>query len=161
MSEHILIAYYSWSGNTRRVAQRIHEITRGTIFEILPLEPYPDNYTEILSRAQVEIREQFKPKLKSSIDNIDKYGKVFIGSSNWWNTIVPPVASFLTKYDFTGKTIVPFCTHGGGGQGRIVNTITGLCPYSTVSDCMECYGCGSGLNLSTIHEWIKNAGIVI
>lgn len=156
MSEHILIAYYSWSGNTRRVAQKIHEITRGTIFEILPLELYPDNYAEVLSRAKVEIRKQFKPKLKSSIDNIDKYGKVFIGSPNWWNTIAPPVASFLTKYVFTGKIIVPFCTHGGGGQGSMVQTIRNLCPDSKIVGCIEIYGNGSDLNINSLSTLLKS-----
>lgn len=159
MSENILIAYYSWSGNTRKVAERIHEITGGTMIGISPEEPYPEDYNKVVDQAKKEIRNGFRPVLKSSIDNIDKYSKIFIGSPNWWKTIAPPVASFLSEHDFTGKTILPFCTHGGGGQGNIRNDIARLCPGSLVSECIEIYGSQSEIDLRILSEWLKNAGI--
>lgn len=156
MSKNILIAYYSWSGNTRKVAEKIHEITGGTIHEISPRAPYPGDYNEVVNQAKKEISNGFRPALKSSIGNIDAYGRIFIGSPNWWSTIAPPVATFLDEHDFKGMLIFPFCTHGGGGQGSIVNAIAGLCPNSTVSDCLEIYGSGAGMNLNTISEWLNS-----
>jgi len=161
MSENILIAYYSWSGNTRKIAEMIHEMAGGEIIEICPKVPYPDEYNKVVNQAKKEIRDGFRPALKPFIGNIDTYNRIFVGSPNWWNTIAPPVASFLEEHDFTGKIIIPFCTHGGGGPGSIVNAITRLCPYSTVSDCMEFHGSGSSINRSTLSAWIKNAEIAI
>ncbi|HON80418.1 MAG TPA: flavodoxin [Spirochaetota bacterium] len=161
MSENILIAYYSWSGNTRKMAAMIHEITGGEIIEICPQVPYPGVYNEVVNQAKKEIRNGFRPVLKPSVDTIDAYGIVFVGSPNWWSTIAPPVAAFLEEHDFSGKRVIPFCTHGGGGQGRIANAVTELCPHSAVADCMEIYGSGSGLNRGTLAGWIKNAGIAV
>ena len=161
MAENILVAYYSWSGNTRRIAEMIHEMTGCDIIEIHPQVPYPDDYNEVVNQAKKEIKDGFRPALKPSIGNIDAYNRIFVGSPNWLNTIAPPVATFLAEHDFTGKLIIPFCTHGGGGQGSIVNAITRLCPHSTISDCMEIYGSGSGINRSTLSAWLKNAGIAI
>jgi len=140
--KNILIVYYSWSGNTRKVAEKIHEITGGTIFEISPLADYPGEYNKVVNQAKAEIKEGFRPLLKSSPDNIDAYDRIFTGSPNWWSTIAPPVATFLSGYDFSGKIILPFCTHGGGGQGKIVNDIAKLCPDSLISGCLEIYGNG-------------------
>jgi len=159
MSENTLITYYSWSGNTGKIAGMIHQVAGGEIIEICPKVPYPNEYNKVLNQAKKEIREGFKPELKPSIGNIDTFDRIFVGSPNWWSTIAPPVASFLEGHDFAGKLIVPFCTHGGGGQGSIVDAITRLCPSSKVSDCMEFYGSGSSIDRNTISAWIKNAKI--
>lgn len=154
MSDSILIAYYSWSGNTRNLAQKIHQITGGTIIEINPQVPYPGDYSMTVNQAKKEIRNGFRPAIDSSLDNIDAYNKIFIGSPNWCNTMAPPVAAFLAQHDFTGKTILPFCTHGGGGQGRIKNDIAGLCPDSIVTECLEMYG--SRIDHRILSQWLKN-----
>jgi flavodoxin len=159
MSEHILVAYYSWSGNTRRIAEKIHDVLGGEIHEIQPRVTYPKDYNLTLDRAKTEIRDGSKPELDSKLDDITLYRTVFIGSPNWWSTIAPPVAAFLSEYDLSEKKIVPFCTHGGGGQGRIVREITGLCPRSTVLDCFAAYGNGADNTDAKVSAWLESIGI--
>ncbi len=160
MLEKILIAYYSWSGNTRSIAGKIREITGGDIIEIVPAVPYPDDYTGVVNQAKKEISEGFRPELETFTGSIDDYSRIFIGSPNWWNTVAPPVAGFLGKHDLTGKTIFPFCTHGGGGQGKIAVDIARLCPDAYVSDCMSINGSGSGAEIKSLSEWLlRNTAI--
>ncbi len=141
MLEKILIVYYSWSGNTRSVAEKIREITGGDIIEIVPALPYPEDYNEVVNQAKKEIREGFRPELETIIGRVDEYSRIFIGSPNWWNTVAPPVASFLAEHDLTGKTIFPFCTHGGGGREKspvilpayvLTPMFQIVCPYMAV-----------------------------
>jgi hypothetical protein len=82
---------------------------------------------------------------------------VFIGSPNWWDTIAPPVATFLSEYDLSGKTIVPFCTHGGGGLGRIGRDIARLCSQSTVLSSFEIYGSGGGSAQARVSAWLSSS----
>lgn len=160
MSEKRLTVYYSWSGNTRKTAEMIHEMAGGEIIEICPRVPYPREYSRVLNQVKTEIKNGFRPELEPSIGSIEPYSSIFVGSPNWWNTIAPPVASFLKEHDFTGKRLLPFCTHGGGGGGRMADTIAELCPSAAVLDCMEFYGSGSGPDRSVLTEWIQHAGIV-
>jgi flavodoxin len=118
MAGHVLVAYFSRSGNTRRIANLIQRQVGGTLYEIQPEEPYPDSYHAAVDQAKVEIQAGYKPALRSRLDDTESYDTVFVGSPNWWDTIAPPVATFLSENDLSGKTIVPFCTHGGGGLGR-------------------------------------------
>ena len=78
---------------------------------------------------------------------------------NWWNTIAPPVATFLSEYDLAGKTIVPFCTHGGGGLGNIGKDIAKLCPQSTVLSSLEIYGSGGVGAQASVRAWLSRVGI--
>lgn len=158
MGKNILIAYFSWSGNTRKIAELIHRETGGTIFEIQPEKPYPSSYNATVEQAKREIQQGYKPPLKTKLDSIELYDTVFIGSPNWWSTIAPPVATFLSEYDFSGKSIVPFCSHGGGGQGRVVRDIVKLCPKSNVLEPFIVHGGGTGDIQSKISEWLHKIG---
>jgi flavodoxin len=142
MAGHVLVAYFSRSGNTRKIANLIHQQVGGTLHKIQPEEPYPDSYNATVDQAKVEIQAGYKPALRSKLDDIESYDTVFAGSPNWWNTIAPPVATFLSQHDLSGKTIVPFCTHGGGGSGRVGRDIANLCPQSAVPSSFEIYGSG-------------------
>ncbi|MEM2930811.1 MAG: flavodoxin [Thermoproteota archaeon] len=106
-----LIVYYSWSGNTRRIARIIHKLVSGDIVELEPVNPYPQSYNATVEQAKREIQSGYKPPLKTKIDNIEHYEIIFIGSPNWWGSLAPPVASFLSQYDLSGKTIIPFCPY--------------------------------------------------
>ncbi len=114
----VLIAYYSWSpdGNTRYAAQQIQKATGGTLFEIKPKAAYLSEYRACVDQAKKECREGFKPELAATVEDFKKYDVIFIGSPNWWGTMAPPVLTFLTSQDFTGKKVIPFFTHGGGGM---------------------------------------------
>lgn len=128
----ILITYYSRSGNTLKIAELIKLEIGGTLHEIHPQKPYPPDNNVIVEQAKQEIRTGYKPPLKSMIETIDLYDVIYIGSPIWWGTMAPPMASFLSKNTFSDKTILPFCTHGGGGSGTFENDIARLCPHAKV-----------------------------
>ncbi|HBC91494.1 MAG TPA: flavodoxin, partial [Pelotomaculum sp.] len=131
-AENILIAYFSRTGNTREIASQIHERVGGDIFEIVPVDPYPTDYDTVVDQAKQELEQGYRPPLKTKVENMDSYQVVYLGYPNWWGTIPMAVATFLESYDFSGKTIVPFCTHEGSRLGRSVEDITELCPQSTI-----------------------------
>lgn len=160
MSKNILIAYFSWSGNVRKIADLIHREIGGTVFEIQPKESYPNSYNATVEQAKKEIQQGYKPPLKAKVDNFELYDTIFVGSPNWWSTIAPPVATFLSEYDFSEKTIVPFCSHGGGGQGKIVKDIAKLCPKSKVLDIFAIYGGGTGDIQAKVSEWLRKLGFI-
>lgn len=127
----ILIACYSWGGNTRTAAEMIRQATGGTLFEIKPAKPYPTEYRRCTEVAKQEINAGFRPELAAEID-LKKYDVIFVGSPNWWGTMAPPVATFLTTHDLKGKTVIPFFTHGGGGMQRCEADVRKLCGKSNV-----------------------------
>jgi flavodoxin len=155
MAEHILIAYFSHSGNTRKIAHLIQQEVGGTLHEIQPEAPYPNAYNATVEQAKKEIQAGYKPALRSTLDHIESYDTIFVGSPNWWSTIAPPVATFLSDCDVSGKTIVPFCTHGGGGLGRIAQDIAKLCPRSTVLSSFTVYGSGTGNVQAEVSAWLR------
>ena len=114
----ILIAYFSWSGNTEQVARIIQQETGGDLFEIATATPYTDDYNELLDIAQQEQAEGARPELAGQVENWDSYDVVFVGYPNWWSDAPMAVYAFLESYDFTGKTLVPFNTSSSGGFGR-------------------------------------------
>jgi len=150
-----LIVYYSRSGNTRKIAGLIQQEVGGTLHEIQPEAPYPRSYDATVDQAKREIQAGYKPALKSDLDSVEAYDTVFVGSPNWWNTIAPPVATFLSEHDLSGKTVVPFCTHGGGGLGRIGQDIARLCPQSTILSSFEIYGGGTGNVQAKVSAWLR------
>ena len=127
----ILIAYYSWSGNTRFAAEQIQKLTGGTLFEIKPAKAYPSDYGACVDQAKKECRDEFKPELATKVDDFSKYDVIFVGTPNWWSTMAPPVRSFLAGYDFSGKTVIPFVTHGGGGMAHCERDMRKVCPKAT------------------------------
>ncbi len=127
----ILVAYYSWSGHTKMAAERIQEATGGTLYEIKPVDPYSTAYRACTEQAKKEIEAGFRPQLQGAVD-FGAYDVVFVGSPNWWSTIAPPVASFLAGGDLSGKTVVPFVTHGGGGMAGCERAVREACPKANV-----------------------------
>ena len=124
----ILIAYYSWSGNTRFAAEQIQKLTGGRLFEIKPVKAYPSDYSAYVDQAKQECRQEFKPELAVKAEEFAKYDVIFVGTPNWWSTMAPPVRSFLSAYDFSGKTVIPFVTHGGGGMADCERDMRKACP---------------------------------
>ena len=128
----MLVAYFSHTGNTRAIAREIQEATGADVFEIVPANPYPASYGDVLARGRQELKDNIMPELKSEAPNLASYDVVFVGSPNWFNTVVPPVMTFLSARDFAGKTIVPFMTHGGGGLGKSQQDLQRLAPGATL-----------------------------
>jgi flavodoxin len=155
----ILVAYFSHSGNTRVIAHQIHERVGGDIFEIVPVDPYPRDYDEVVEQARKELNEKYRPKLKTKVENMKSYNVVFVGHPNWWGTIPRPVASFLSEYDFSGKTIAPFCTHEGSGLGRSVTDIRELCPRSTILEGLTVRGSDVKNARNEVSGWLRELGL--
>ena len=153
----ILIAYYSYSGNTRHIAERIQELTSGSIFEIEPVKAYPTGYNACVAQAKTECTSHFKPELKETVKNINQYKVIFIGTPNWWHTMAPPVLSFIANNNLSGKTIVPFITHGGGGMARCESDIIKACPDSDFSAAIALYGSSLSNNNTTLTNWLNES----
>jgi len=131
-----LVVYYSHTGNTSEMAMQIKNATGADIFEIVPRDPYPADIDECATQARKEMSQGYKPPLKTLLDNIDQYDTIFVGSPCWWATIACPVTTFLSSYDFTGKNIVPFMTHGGSQLGHSVEDMKKMPPirlYKSIS----------------------------
>jgi flavodoxin len=154
MKRPALTAYFSHSGNTRIIANRIHEIAGGDIFEIVSVDPYPQEYNAVVEQARKELDQNYMPPLKTKAENMNSYDLVFIGYPNWWGTIPRPVAVFLSEYDLSGKTIAPFCTHEGSGSGRSVADIEKLCPGSTVLNGLAVRGSIVKNSRENISNWL-------
>ena len=119
----VLIAYFSWSGNTEQVAQIIQRETGGDLFEITPATPYTDDYNELLDVAQREQADNARPELAGQVENWEQYDTVFVGYPNWWSDAPMAVYTFTESYDWSGKTLIPFNTSASGGFG---NSLAGL-----------------------------------
>lgn len=154
-----LIVYYSWSGNTRRVAQ---EIARQTGFDVVELElerPYSTDYNTVLEEAQRDQNAQARPALATTFPDMERYGTVFVGYPNWWASIPMPIATFLESYDFAGKRIMPFSSNGGGGLGQSVSAISKLAPEATVTDGLSIYYSGGSSLSSDVAAWLEANGV--
>jgi flavodoxin len=159
-SPKILVAYYSWGGNTRAVAQQIQSLTEADIFEIKPITPYPEDYNECVKQARKEIDDSYKPELSGTVENIAQYDIIFVGSPNWWSTIAPPVATFLTNSDLSGKTVIPFCTHGGGRQANLFKDIAKLCPHSTTKKGFVVDGSTARRAKPDVKKWLQEVEVI-
>ena len=154
MEHNLLIAYYSHSGNTEKIAELICGETGGMLFKIEPAAPYPASYDAVVAQAKKEISAGFRPALLEKGANTADYDTIFIGTPNWWSTMAPPVASFLSENDLSGKTVVPFCTPGGGGLAGIARDIEALCPRSIVKKAFSVYGNGSARAETEVAAWL-------
>lgn len=155
----LLVAYFSWSGNTRGIAEEIARQTGANLFEITMMEPYSSDYNEVLRQAQQAQRRQDRPPLASRVENFSYYQVILLGYPNWWASIPMPIASFLESYDFAGKRILPFCSHGGGRMGQSISAITKLVPEADISDPLSVRYSGGGSLSSDITAWLEQNGI--
>ena len=151
----MLVAYYSWSGNTREVARQIQKATGADLFEIVPATAYPDGYRAVVEQAKKEIKAGIHPELKTNLAGVADYDVVFVGSPNWWSTIAPPVATFLASHDWSGKTIVPFMTHEGTRMGHTVKDIQKLCPGAIVRDGLPIRGGQVHEAQKQVEDWVN------
>ncbi len=110
----VLVIYYSLTGNTRSIAERIQEKTGSDVFEIETVKDYPTAYSEIVEEAKRELETGELPALKKSPPDMSSYDLILVGSPVWWYTVSTPVMSFLNQADFAGKKVSAFFTHEGG-----------------------------------------------
>lgn len=121
-------------GNTQYVAQVIQKAVGGDLFRIETTQQYPLEHEPLVDQASDEKAAAARPELSTHIENLDQYDTILIGYPNWWADLPMPLYTFLEEYDFNGKTIIPFVTHGGSRASRTVETIAKLQPNATVWD---------------------------
>jgi len=158
MENDILITYYSWHGNTKRVAELIEHQTGGKLFEIEPAQPYTTDYGATVAQAKKGIWAGFRPELKA-LPEITSYPVMFLGTPIWWHTMAPPLAAFVDRFDLNGKTVVPFHTHGGGGVGSFEKDIARMCPNSTVKEGFGANNSGGSETVVQIGSWLSSIGL--
>lgn len=152
----ILIAYFSYSGNTENAAEIIREKTGADLFEITMENPYSGNIYEV---SQYDLMHEIHPALSSHVENMGQYDVILLGYPTWWATMPMPVYSFLEEYDFSGKTIVSFSSHGGTMFGDSVSDLSKMVPDAYVGIGFEFnYSGGSGLS-DEISQWLAASGI--
>lgn len=133
----ILVAYFSLAGeqygvgvieegNTSIIAKMIAEQTGADIFEIEAVNAYPETHSELLDVSRKEMSDNARPEIVGTVENMEDYDTVFIGFPNWWGDMPMIVYNFLESYDFSGKTVIPFCTHGGSGLSGTESTIADI-----------------------------------
>lgn len=148
-----LIVYYSYSGITRRLAEDIALITDGNLRELKPQKPYSFSYNTAVKEARAEIEKGYCPPLLQGAEPIEDTDVIFVGSPNWLKTFAPPVLSFLRSVNLSGKTIIPFCTHGGGGFGRMIEDYKRECKNSIIKDGIALRG---DYNFDELEKWLEN-----
>lgn len=124
----ILVAYFSWGGNTEHVAEYIASLTGGTLFRIEPENPYPVAYKPCTEVAKIEKEADFRPAIKHRVEGWEDYDTVFIGCPVWWWTAPMIINTFAESYDFKGKTVVPFCTYAATYRDETLARIVELTP---------------------------------
>ncbi len=141
-------------GNTEIVAGMIQEITGCDMFHIQAINEYPVDYTKCTEVAQDELRANDRPELTQQVNNMDDYYIVFLGYPNWWGTMPMPVFTFLEEYNFSGKTIIPFCTHEGSGLGHSERDIEQLCEKATVLKGLSIHGTSATSAKNSVANWL-------
>lgn len=155
----VLIAYFSWGGNTRGIAEEIQRQTGADLFEITLVNPYSDDYNTVLDEAQRDQNEQARPELAGHVENMEQYDTILLGYPNWWASIPMPIASFLEEYDFSGKTILPFCSHGGGRFGQSLTAIAKLAPDAAMGEALSIHYSGGSSMPDDVRNWLAASGI--
>ena len=146
----VLIAYFSHTGNTEEVAQMIAEYTGGTLAEIQRAVEYGDLQEE----AEVEILDGVHPEITVSVDSIAEYDTIFVGYPIWWDEAPAMIATFLAENDFSGKTIIPFCTSSSDDIGNSLHILSELCPDAKIAEGL------TANDLNDIEPWIQRLGLM-
>lgn len=148
-------------GNTQYVAQVIAENTGADLFRIEAETPYPLDHDTLVDQAKEEQNDAARPAIREHVENIDQYDTVFLGYPNWWGDLPMILYTFLEEYDLSGKTVIPFNTHGGSGFSDTINTIAELQPNALVN------GDGFTVSRNNVQEsepdivaWLRGLGYI-
>lgn len=156
----VLVAYFSATNTTEGVAEHIANGLNADLYEIVPEDPYTDadlNYNDDNSRSTIEMNDpSSRPSISGSVENMEQYDIVFIGYPIWWGEAPRIVSTFMESYDFSGKTIVPFCTSGGSGIGSSDSNLEKLTSGATWLEGRRLNG---GDSQDTVMEWVNGLGL--
>lgn len=168
----ILVAYYSRRGqnyvngsikhlergNNEVIAEKIKALLpEADLFRIDTEEPYAEDYFECIEEAKAELRAKARPAVKSPLESIDEYDTIILGYPNWWGTMPMVVYTFLESYDFSGKTIVPFCSHEGSGMGSSERFIAQLAPTARLMKGVSIHGAEAAHADKEVKEIVQKA----
>ena len=151
----ILIAYFSWSGNTKSVAEEIHSQIGGDIVEIIPEHPYSRIQKEASARTRAEQAAKARPPITTKIADFDKYDVIYLGYPNWCSSMPMPVATFIDTYNMSGKKVAPFFTHGGGGVQRCMLDLKERAHGANFTDYLLLPGSSARSSKNEIKEWLN------
>jgi flavodoxin len=145
-------------GNTEVAANMIRKLTGSDIFRIDTVKAYPEDYHKTTDVAKQELRQNARPELSGHVDNMADYSLIYLGYPNWWGTMPMAVFAFLETYDFSGKTIIPFCTHEGSGMGHSESDIRKVCPRASLLKGLPIRGGNVQRAGNDIADWLKDLG---
>ena len=158
-----LVAYFSATGNTKKVAETIAEITGGTLFEIEPAQPYTeedlDGWNESARGTRESKDRSTRPEVKNKVEDMGQYDTIYLGFPIWWYTCPTIVNTFLEQYDLTGKTIIPFATSGGSNFGNTEKDLKISAPdaiFKPGKVLFKTEGLLKDVDKNTVEEWIKS-----
>lgn len=158
--EKILVAYFSATNTTEGVAEQIADVLGADLYEIAPEEPYTDDdldYNDDNSRTTIEMNDpSVRPAISGSVENMDEYGIVFLGYPIWWGEAPRIMSNFMESYDFSGKTIVPFCTSGGSGIGSSAERLAELTEGAQWAEGERFSG---SVSRDEIADWVNSLGL--
>ena len=147
-------------GNTEIVAGLMKDMIEADVFKIEMKNPYSPVYMTCIEEAKKDLREKARPELVRYLDSIDEYDTVILAYPNYWGTIPMAVATFLEKYDFTGKTILPLCTNEGSGMGGSERTIRQCAPGANVKKGLPVNGSSAASSGESVKRWLKVNGLM-
>lgn len=160
-TEHILIVYFSYNGNTRKLANHIHKNIGGDIIEIKMANPYFTDCKSFENQVLKEQDEEYRPDIQTKVDDIESYDVILIGSPIWWFQIAPPVKTFLDKSNLFGKKIALFTTHEWFlWPGKSDDNIMELCPQSTILKSITIDGEKVDSSEKEVSDWLHELGLV-
>ena len=164
-----LIAYYSRAGenyfggayrriavgNTEKAAEMLAELTGGELYKIEQAQPYSENYQTCIAEAKADLQKKARPEVLALPADLDAYDEIYLGYPNYWGTMPMAVYTFLEHYDFTGKTIHPFCTHEGSGLSHTVQDVQKAAPGAAVTKGLAIHGSGVDSAKSALTAWVQ------
>ena len=164
-----LIAYYSRAGenyfggayrriavgNTEKAANMLAELTGGELYKIEQEQPYSEGYKTCIAEAKADLQKKARPEVLNLPDDLDAYDEIYLGYPNYWGTMPMAVYTFLEHYDFTGKTIRPFCTHEGSGLSDTENDIRKAAHGAAVTKGLAIHGSHVDEAKSALTQWVE------
>lgn len=147
-------------GNTEVIAKKLEKITGSDIFKIKTVRSYPEDYTETTNVAQEEKSQNARPELTEKVDDMDSYDVIYLGYPNWWGTLPMAVCTFLESYDFSGKTIAPYCTNEGSGMGSSERDIKKICPKAKVLSGLAIRGGSVDRAEKDVMNWLRKIDLI-
>ena len=142
-------------GNTETAANILQELTGADMFKIEPVLPYSDNYNDCIEQAKQDKEKDVRPEIKAYPESLDGYDTIYLGYPNYWGTMPMAVYTFLEHYDFTGKTIHPFCTHEGSGLSDTKNDIRKAAHGAAVTKGLAIHGSHVDEAKSALAQWVE------